>query len=323
MKQTKSLVIGSGSIGERHSKNLVKFLNKKVYVLSRFPDKPFRDSYLNESENIEKISYSDLDKSYDIELLVLATPSSIRSEAFSEIQKIKPSVIYTEVPAAINYSSWSSLKKLSSELNAKLYAGYNMRFHPGINTLKELKDSRFLSLRGVFGEFLPDLHKWEDYRERYEAINALGGGPLLTSHHEIDLAILLMGQVKKVSCFMRNSHLDIDAADHSIIILFHKNGSVSNLDLNFFYKQYVRRLEIATEKGVINYEPFSKGINLGTDNLASYKDFDFNNTYIDSIKEALSKRNVFSPTNQDVDHLMKVTDACLKSCKDNGNIVDV
>ena len=54
------LVIGSGSIGERHAKNLAKFFNKKVFVLSRCPDKEFRDEFLNKSEYVTKISQYDL-----------------------------------------------------------------------------------------------------------------------------------------------------------------------------------------------------------------------------------------------------------------------
>ena len=56
---------------------------------------------------------------------------------------------------------------------------------------------------------------------------------------------------------MRNSLLDIEANDHALINLFHENGTISNLDLNFFYKEYTRRIEISTNKELIIYEPFS------------------------------------------------------------------
>ena len=155
-----------------------------------------------------------------------------------------------------------------------------MRFHPAIENLKSLKNREFLSLRGVFGEFLPSLHKWENYKHRYEALNALGGGPLLTSHHEIDLAIYLIGNVDKVSCIFRNTSLDIDAPDHAILNLFHCNGAISNLDLNFYYRKYVRNFQIATTQDMINYEPFGNGLKIGSENYINYKDFDFNQTYV-------------------------------------------
>ena len=323
MNKKNCLVIGSGSIGERHAKNLVSFFNRKVFVLSRSPNQEFRDEFLNKSEYVSKISQNDLINFRDFEMLVLATPSSIRSKVLEPLKGIKIKVIYTEVPAATDFDSWYRLKELSSLIGARLYPGYNMRFHPGILKLQDLKKSHFLSLRGLFGEFLPDLHKWEDYKFRYEAVKKLGGGPLLTSQHEIDIAILLMGDVDNVSCLMRNTLLDIEAPDHVILNLFHKNGSISNLDLNFFYKQYVRRLELSTEEEIIKYEPFNDGLKIGKREKISFKDFDFNKTYIDSVNDALSNKFDFAPSLESIDHLMKVSDACLKSSENNGKIIKV
>lgn len=324
MPTSKCLVIGSGSIGERHAKNLAKIFNKKVYVLSRNNKKNFRDHYLNQSDKVIKISKEDLKKFENLDLAILATPSSIRAEILEPLEHIKIKCIYAEVPAAKSFTSWTKLKNLSLKLNCKLYAGYNMRFHPGIKKLKSLSNSnKFLSLRGIFGEFLPDLHKWENFKFRYEAIKILGGGPLLTSHHEIDIAIYLMGRVKKVSCIMRKTFLDIDADDHVILNLIHENNSISNLDLNFFYKKYVRRLEISTEKEIIRYEPFNDGLSIGEMNMNNFKDYDFNQTYIDSLKEILSNNFYLSPTIEDIDHLMRVSDACLKSSKNDGKIIKV
>ena len=321
--QEKCLIIGSGSIGERHAKNLIKFFDKQVIVLSRNPKKSFRDSFLNSSEKIKKISLEELKSFEGFDLLIIATPSSIRSNIIEEISFLNIRIVYSEVPAAISFSEWLSLKKICKKIGADLFSGYNMRFHPGIVKLKSLHSDDFLSLRGVFGEYLPDLHQWEDYKFRYEALKKLGGGPLLTSHHEIDIAIFLMGKVKKVSCIMRNTHLDIDSPDHIIVNLFHLNNSVSNLDLNFFYKNYVRRMEIATSNEIISYEPFSEGLKIGNNKIETFKNFDFNQTYIDSIREALSREVQISPSLESIDHLMKVTDACLKSSKNNGKIIKV
>ncbi len=317
------LIIGSGSIGERHAKNLIKYFDKNVFVLSRFPKKEFRDKFLNLSDKVRKISMDQLNDLSVFEILIFATPSSIRSINLEICPKLKVKFIYTEVPAAISLTEWKKLKQFSSRLGAKIFSGYNMRFHPGFIKLRTFSSDQFISLRGVFGEYLPDLHKWEDYKKRYEAIKFLGGGPLLTSHHEIDMAILLMGKVETVSCIMRNTLLEIDAPDHAILSLFHKNGSISNLDLNFFYKQYVRGTEISTSKEIITYRPFHDGLKIGSKEIISFQDFDFNKTYIDSINEAFSGAYSISPSIEEIDHLMQVTNACLKSNDNNGKIVEV
>ena len=304
-------------------KNLINIFNKNVFVLSRNPQNKFRDQFLNASEKVKKIAKSELKDFDEFEILIFATPSSIRYLSLENADKLKIKNIYTEVPAAISFSHWENLKLYSSNLNAKLYAGYNMRFHPGLIKLKSLSNKNFLSLRGVFGEYLPDLHKWEDYKKRYEAINILGGGPLLTSHHEIDIAILLMGKVEKVSCIMRNTHLDIDSYDHAIVNLFHENNSISNLDLNFFYKEYVRGIEIANSNEIIKYHPFHDGLKIGKEEAISFKDFDFNQTYIDSLSSVFSANYDKLPSLENIDHLMKVSDACLKSSNNDGRLIKV
>ncbi len=320
--KSNSLVIGSGSIGERHAKNLIKEFNQKVLVLSRFPSKKFRDNFLNESKDISKISYEEVCKYRDFEVVVLATPSSIRSEALKNLENLNIGVIYAEVPAAISSNDLNSLNKKARDMNTFLFPGYNMRFHPGYNEIRSLKTD-FLSFRGIFAEYLPSLHLWENYKDRYEAKLDLGGGPLLTSHHELDIAISLLGKVDSVSCLMKNTFLDIEASDHALINLFHKNGKVSNLDLNFFYREYTRRIEISTSNELIIYEPFSNGLKIGNKKI-SYKDFDFNLTYIESMKNALKKEiNSEGMSSEDLNHLLKVTDACFLSSASNGIMTKV
>ena len=171
------IVIGSGSIGERHAYKLMRFFDRDVFVLSRNPSQKFRNNQLNESINVKKISKNELKNIQDLEILIIATPSSIRSQIFDEFKSININNIYAEVPAAISFHEWQNLKKIAHSFNAKLFVGYNMRFHPGIIKLNSLKDN-FISIRSVFGEYLPDLHKWDDYKLRYEAVKELGGGPL-------------------------------------------------------------------------------------------------------------------------------------------------
>ena len=57
-----------------------------------------------------------------------------------------------------------------------------------------------------------------------------------------------MGKVKEVSSFSRNTRLDIGASDHTVVTLFHQNGRISNIDLNFFYRRYTRRMEVSSKR---------------------------------------------------------------------------
>ena len=130
MKKISCVVIGSGSIGERHAFNLMQYFKKNVGVLSRNTNNIFRNPALNKSEKVDKISRFDLSKITDLDLVIIATPSSIRSEILEDFKNINIKYIYTEVPAAISYREWSKLKNIALDFKSELIAGYNMRFHP-------------------------------------------------------------------------------------------------------------------------------------------------------------------------------------------------
>lgn len=320
-----ALVIGSGSIGERHANNLSKFFDMEVEVLSRKPSLEFRKNSLNANKGVKKISIEELSLNKNIDVIVMATPSSIRLSALSFLESIEAKNLYVEVPAAVNFKCWEELKTKAIDRNISISAGYNMRYHPGIRKIFEIKEkTKFYSLRAIFGEFLPALHTWQDYRERYEARKDLGGGPLLTSHHELDIAIAVLGEIDSVSCNTNNTRLDIDAPDHAILYLHHIGGEVSTLDLNFFYRKYTRRIEIACEEDILIYEPFSSGVIYQGEVLESYKDYDFNRTYIEAMRDALAESPSKSKVKlEEVDHLLRVTDACLASANSYGIMTKV
>ena len=246
----KALVIGSGSLGERHAKNLASYFESDVSVLSRNTNK-FRSEYLNTSDRVHKVCFDSLRPS-DWDVCVIATPSSIRTESLSKLDNHQLKSLYVEVPVATTKENWLKLKTTADKHKAHIHAGYNMRYHKSWKYIYELSTtSTFRSINSIFAEHLPSLHTWENYKTRYEAVRGLGGGPLLTSHHELDMAINLLGRVKQVSCCEHNTNLDIDSPDHALITLIHESGSLSTIDLNFFYPRYTRISHIATDNDVI------------------------------------------------------------------------
>lgn len=319
-----ALVIGSGSIGERHARNLSTYFNAEVCVASRNPEKPFRSEILNNSTSVSKKSFESIQPTcWDV--CVIATPSSLRKDAILPFSSHSISSLYVEVPAVVNESELSLLLSLPLLANTYIHAGYNMRYHPAWKHIK----SRIISteipsaFRAIFAEHLPSIHSWEDYRKRYEAVRELGGGPLLTSQHELDMAINLLGRVTRVSCIQMNTVLNIDSADHSLITLFHLSGAVSTIDLNFFYKKYTRTATLATDKDVYTVEPFDRGI-VSCSDVQNYSDYDFNQTYIESMKFCLQRKpSQYCLSKDDLQHLVKVTDRCEESAVSHGKILKI
>ena len=76
-----------------------------------------------------------------------------------------------------------------------------MRFHPGIMFLKDLitkKLGNIVNSTFYFGEYLPSMHKYEDYKKTHMAIHEQGGGAVLSLSHQIDLVYYLLGKPLKV-----------------------------------------------------------------------------------------------------------------------------
>ena len=67
----------------------------------------------------------------------------------------------------------------------------------------------------------------------------MGGGVILDLCHEIDIAISILGDVFKVSCFCDHfSDLEIETEDMADIILEHQGRKLSHMHLNYIERNY-------------------------------------------------------------------------------------
>ena len=78
--------------------------------------------------------------------------------------------------------------------------GCQLRMHPGLQKIEEWikqdKLGKIYSVQVDLGEYLPDWHPWEDYRQSYAARADQGGGVILTLIHELDYLHWLFGKPK-------------------------------------------------------------------------------------------------------------------------------
>ena len=102
--------------------------------------------------------------------------------------------------------------------------GYQLRFHPCYKLLKKLISEgvigKLLSVHAEVGEYLPDWHKYEDYRQMYASRKDLGGGVVLSQIHEIDYLYDLFGMPDRVAALGGHlSELEIDVEDNVDVLL--------------------------------------------------------------------------------------------------------
>tara|TARA_X000001036_G_scaffold47368_1_gene37890 strand:+ start:2756 stop:3676 length:921 start_codon:yes stop_codon:yes gene_type:complete len=224
------LIIGYGSIGKRHAKILSKFKDiGKIYVLTKQNCKKFyKVKALNE---IKKINPN---------YIIIASRTTKHFKHLSYIEKnFKKKTILVEKPIFEKY------KKLKI-YNNKVFVGYNLRYHPLINFIKNfIKNKKIFSTIINCQSYLPSWRKNIIYSKSNSAKKAHGGGVLLELSHEIDYLQWIFKRVTNLNYAIvkKVSNLKINTEDYASII-GKTLGTDFCMNLNFFSFHTQRQIAI-------------------------------------------------------------------------------
>lgn len=262
------LIVGCGSIGARHARNLAT-LGVGTLILCD-PDAERVDSLASELNVLQIVSVSSIEEALGRDnppdAAVIATPSSMHVAHATECVSAGVDVLI-EKPLSNTLEGVVSLINEASENKAIAMMAMCYRFHPVFTRLKEIIEEN--SLGDIYhvnyfgGHYLPDWHPEADYREEYAARSDLGGGVVLTSIHGLDNIRWLFGDVLEVASFVDTvSELDMDVEDMVASImktekaihismysdflnrigqhLMHITGSLGNLECDFISGTFKR-----------------------------------------------------------------------------------
>ena len=272
----KILIIGLGSIGQRHLKNIYKLYPKtKFYVYRRKYTTPSLNNK-NEPTNVDLIrrykietipNLHDLNK-LQLDAAFICSPSALHMD--EAIILLKKNInTFVEKPLGSSLKRLKTLKQVLKTTKAIHMMGFQMRFSPIILYLKNLlkKNSygklNFANIHN--GENIKDFHLYENYRNSYTAKKSLGGGVLLSQIHEIDYFINLFDDykiIKSHSIISKNSTLDINT-DDTVSSIFQLKNKLQKLtvciNLNFYERPKKKSLILIFEKSKIEVD-FNKNI---------------------------------------------------------------
>jgi len=246
------LVIGCGSIGERHIRNLKDLSVGEIIACD--PNQK-RVSVVGKKHKIQ--TYTELGQalSRKVDAALVCIPPSAHVSIARKVINCGAHV-FIEKPLSHSLKGVDELIDQARRKNLTIMVGYNFRFHPGVTLTKKLLDKgeagRILSARADVGQYLPDWRPWQDYRLSYTARKRLGGGIILDGSHELDYMRWFLGEVKEVSCFAgKLSRLEVDTEDTAEILLKFKNRAIAGIHLDFVRRDYSRNCEIIGEEGSI------------------------------------------------------------------------
>jgi predicted dehydrogenase len=97
------------------------------------------------------------------------------------------------------------------------------------------------------GQYLPDWHPWQDYREFFASRKATNGCREILAV-EIPWIEKAFGPIRSVHVMSgRNTSLDIDFPDHYMISIVHENGTKGMYCQDIISRKALRRLEVFSE----------------------------------------------------------------------------
>jgi len=248
------LVVGCGSIGKRHLGNL-KLLS--AGDLMAYDTRPERREEAREKYGAAVFSDFDVAMRSRPDAVLVCTPTSLHMDyALPAVRQ--GCHVFIEKPISHDIAGVDELIERALSHNLVTLVGCTFRFHWGLQLAKRLLDEgrigRLLCARAQFGQYLPDWHPWEDYRQGYSASRSLGGGIILDSIHEIDYIHWLMGKAAAVSCFTgKLSSLDIDTEDMAEILLRFDSGTIAEVHMDYIQRAYNRSCELIGEDGTITW----------------------------------------------------------------------
>jgi predicted dehydrogenase len=299
----KVLVVGGGSIGKRHLKNL-RVLGMDSLALVETD--AARRGELESEFLIPGFESLEDGLGWKPDLVVLATPTHLHAEQALRVARARVAV-FVEKPLSHSPDSLTELAGLI-ERNALIsMVGCNLRFHPGPAQVKKLLEEnsigRVLFARVRTGSYLPDWRPGTDYRNNYAAREETGGGCILDCIHEIDLTRWYLGEVQDVFCMAGHlSSLEIKTADVAAITCRHTSGAISEIHLDYVQRSYDRGCQIVGEQGTIFWD-FNDGLVRWFNaaggkwtNFAQPSAWDLNQMYVDEMKHFVQCVREQAPT---------------------------
>lgn len=228
-----ALIVGYGSIGQRHQR-LLTSLGLEVGVVSRRP-LVIDHAYASIAAAMKEASPH---------LVVIASQTAEHYAHLSQLEAVGfDGVALVEKPL------FDQMPPVPLTHQFPIFVGFHLRFHPLVQRLrKALEGQKILSAHMYVGQHLST---WRDrpVKEQYSAYKAQGGGVIRDLSHELDMLGYLFGDIQTAHCIAgRFSQVTVDSEDIAAWVIGCAACPVVSLQMN--YVDHVPRREylVVTEE---------------------------------------------------------------------------
>lgn len=283
------LIIGAGSIGERHIRNLWTLGYHNLHVLRErnFPFRNIADARVAVYRNFHDALQVQTAAAF------ICSPSAMHAE--QAIQCLQHEMhVFAEKPLLQKEKDIDVLRNVLHEKNKLLRVGFMMRYHPFLVRIKDhvVKKSygNLVYFHSHWGSYLPDWHPYEDYRTSYAARKDLGGGVAFTLCHDLDVANWMAGAFPEnhYAVFALAPELEIDVESIADFILQYPAQLKAEVHLNYLDKPPKRTYRFVFEEADMLVDYFGNTLRTRQGERmheSALRNFERNDLYIDAVKD--------------------------------------
>ena len=281
----KFMIIGLGSMGKRRLR-LLKQVMPNVNIIGIDANKERRDDV---SATYQIPTYASISEAASlVDAVFVCTSPLVHSKIIKECLENNLHV-FTEIN--LNDEGYIENMKLSEEKHLQLFLSSTMLYRKELQYIREHKELNNNTYTYHVGQYLPDWHPWENYKNFFVNDKKSNGCRELLGI-ELPWIITFFGKITNMHIVKRKTTtLDIDYDDTYQLILQHENNNSGIITIDLAARKAIRTLEVIHE----NYHYFWQGkpnslqvYNFDTkelDNVSLYEDINKNPNYSDNIIE--------------------------------------
>ena len=254
------LIVGLGSMGKRRIRNLLANGEKDIAGFDIRPDrlKEAQEKYgIKIIGDFKKISRQDFDA-----MLISASPEAHGDYIRFALKHKKH--FFVEHP-----TSDDGYKEIleNKDLNIVKAPSCTMRFYTPIKMMKKILDEgkigKILAFQYHMGQYLPDWHPWEDYRDVYFSKKETSACREMLPFELIWLNWLINSRVADISGnIAKVSDLNMSADDIISANIKYENSVLGNVLIDVISRKPARTIRILGSDGVLDWERFGHEIKL-------------------------------------------------------------
>ncbi len=252
-------IIGLGSMGKRRLR-LIKELSQDVIIYG-IDSSEYRQNQVKNEFGIEVFANLEtVITKHKLDAVFVCTPPLTHADLILELLEYKIN-IFSEINLVAN--KYEDIIKKANNYNCKLFLSSTPMYRKEIQYITQKVTNYKQNLNYIYhiGQYLPDWHPWESYKDFFVGDKRTNGCREIFA---IELPWLLntFGDVQSVSVSKsKNSNLDIDYNDNYIVTLNHDTGHRGVLMVDIISRKATRFLKIIGEELYVEWQGTPDSLN--------------------------------------------------------------